>query len=219
MTPAPRDVLSRIWVAYLLIALVFLTFTDYKKAIRAAQLQTLSRLIPAFDYYKEFEKSKESINPAMIDECINYHRHVIGIIPSEAGQAWGMMAYCYDRKGDTRRAFDALTHSLDANPVFFWPRYNQGIYYLRKGDYNNAAQALSEAVSVNPRFSLLVLLNSKVYLDVFKNSESQKDTDLTRRLTDGYREAQKLMELSMACAIDPQEAFCHQTARLQMRYF
>jgi tetratricopeptide (TPR) repeat protein len=209
---------TRVLVLYLLVAAGFFFFTQYKTVIRSAQLQTLSRLTPSFNYYTEFFDRRDNPDPARLGECAYYHERVLDLVPSAAGEALGVAAFCRYEEGRAAKARDLLRQAIDKTPVFFWNSYNLGIMALNDGDYQQAAEAFARALQLDPKLTLLILARSKVYNDI-RRSFAGIPYDVEGNLAEGYRRTAVLLRICLTCHADPKAPVCAERQRLHLQLF
>jgi len=213
-----KYIFSRVLFAYLVVAAGFFFFTQYKTVIRSAELQTLSRLTPSFNYYTEFIDGRDNPSLARLEECAYYHERVVDLVPSAAGEALGVAAFCRYEEGQNKKARDLLLKAIAKSPVFFWNSYNSGIMSLNSGDYEHAAEAFSQAVNLEPKYTLLILARSKVYNDI-RRSFGRSTYNIEESLAEGYRRSGLLLKICVVCHADPAAAVCSQRRRLHLQLF
>jgi tetratricopeptide (TPR) repeat protein len=213
-----KTVLSRVVFVYLAVAAGFFFFTQYKTVIRSAELQTLSRLTPSFNYYTVIFERQDDPDLARLEECAYYHERVVDLVPSAAGEALGVAAFCRYEEGRAPKARDHLRRAMAKVPVFFWNSYNLGIMSLNDGDYKSAAEAFSQALQLDPKLTLLVLARSKVYSDI-RRSFVGSSYDMEASLAEGYRRTAVLLKICLVCHADPQAPVCSERKRLPLQLF
>jgi tetratricopeptide (TPR) repeat protein len=147
---------------------------DYKKMMNHALTETMSRLTPPMDYFKEFAARKPTYNYRRLLDCIYYHEKVARYFPYQKAEANAMSAYCYERQGNHRKALELYHASIDNNPNYFWPYYNMGVIYYRAKNYGNAYKYFQQALSQDPVKTIVLLQRSKVYSDVKLSDEIGK---------------------------------------------
>jgi uncharacterized protein HemY len=146
--------------------------------------QTMNRLTPPINYYKEFVEPKDHFNEYKLRQCVYYHQKVIDLYNFERHGAYTMLGYCDALLGDNKKAAKAFQSSVDINPNNFWPYYDLGILSYRQGDYKKAVNYFQIALSKDPKLNVYVLFTSKIYADVrLSDSEHSKYNFL-----DGLRE-------------------------------
>ena len=211
------NVLSRVVFLYLAIIAGFLLWTDYKTVVRSAQLQTLSRLTPSFDYYQEFFRDPSQSDPRSLRECLYYHKTVADLVPAAAGEAWGVAGFCAYELGRKKEAVSLLEKSIVQNPVFFWDHYNLGVMAFNQGDYERAGKAFSRAVQLDPKYTVFLLARSKVYADIRRSFQDGYDPQ--KSLASGYERAMGFLKASISCHADSQDSACHKRPRLHPQIF
>ena len=168
---------------------LFIFFSPNKtQLILNAKLQTLSRLTPPIDYFNEFIYKKDHFRQKAVDDCIYYHQRVVDFIPSHRAEAYAMMAFCQERKGQYSKAINSYKQSLKLNPAYFWTYSNLGSIYYNMGKYDEAITYYENALNQDMRVATLVPLISKVYKDV-SSSELVPAYKSSVSLTRGYEDA------------------------------
>jgi tetratricopeptide (TPR) repeat protein len=213
-----KNIISRVFVVYLIVAAGFFFCTQYKTVIRSAELQTLSRLTPSFNYYTEIFDKRDNSSLARLEECAYYHERVVDLVPSAAGEALGVAAFCRYEEGQPQKARDLLQKAIAKSPVFFWNSYNLGIMSLNSGDYEHAAEAFAEALKLDPKYTLLILARSKVYNDI-RRSFGGIPYNIEANLAEGYRRTNILLKICVVCHADPQTTVCSERQRLHLQLF
>jgi tetratricopeptide (TPR) repeat protein len=213
-----KMIFSRVFIVYLAVAAGLFFFTDHKTVIRSAELQTLSRLTPSFNYYTVIFERQDNPDQARLEECAYYHERVVDLVPPVAGEALGVAAFCRYEEGRAPQARDHLRRAMAKAPVFFWNSYNLGIMSLNDGDYKSAAEAFAQALQLDPKLTLLVLARSKVYSDI-RRSFGGASYDVEAGLAEGYRRTAVLLRICLACHADPNAAVCAERKRLHLQLF
>jgi tetratricopeptide (TPR) repeat protein len=213
-----RNIFSRVFIVYIAVAAGFFFFTQYKTVIRSAELQTLSRLTPSFNYYTEIFEKRDNPNLARLEECAYYHERVKDLVPSAAGEALGVAAFCRYEEGQARKARDLLQKAIAKVPVFFWNSYNQGIMALNSGDYERAAEAFAQALQLDPKYTLLIMTRSKVYNDI-RRSFGGISYNVEANLAEGYQRTGMLLKICVVCHADPGAVVCTERQRLHLQLF
>ncbi len=211
-------IVSRVLVLYLAMIAGFFFLTDYKTVVRSAQLQTLSRLTPSFDYYEEFFRDPSRSHVKSLQECLYYHKTVADLVPAAAPEAWAVAGFCAYELGRRQEAESLIQKSIAQNPIFFWNHYNLGIIALNQGDYEQAGKAFVQAAHLDPKYTLYLLARSKVYSDIHR---SFKDAgyDPQRSLMLGYERAMGFLQVSMACHGNHEATSCQKPPRIHLQIF
>ncbi len=139
---------------------------DYPKAKGNAVAQTMSRFVPGIHYFGDFVDKHDHFDEFKLHQCIAYHKRVINFFPFQKSEAYQMLGFCYDRLGNTAMAIQSYQASIKANPEYFWPYYNLGIYAYRKGNYSKAVNYFQQALQKDLKINMLLMLRSKVFTDV-----------------------------------------------------
>lgn len=209
--------LTRVFILYAIIVAGFFLWTDHKTVIRSAQLQTLSRLTPAFNYYEEFFKDPGNLRAKSLGECVHYHRAVADLVPAAASEAWGVAGFCAWGSGRSRQAVDFLGKAMEKNPTFFWNYYNLGVIAFNEKDDERAVDLFSRALGLDPKYTVLALARSKVYADILRSFGFGFDPQ--RSLAEGRERAMGLLRVSAACRGKPQSAMCQDRPRVHLQIF
>jgi tetratricopeptide (TPR) repeat protein len=210
-----KNILSRVWVFYLILLVLFFVFVDHKTTIRSAQLQTLSRLTPSFDYLNMMSMDKPQGKD--LSACVQYHRYVVDFVPSAAAEGWAMVGYCSMRMGRIKDAHEAFERSISLNPNYFWNYYHQGMLFFSQGDFAKAGENFSKALQKDPRATVFVMTRSKVFTDIqrsFKNKYNIEESLLT-----SYRQTAELTKVCQVCLQNRNASFCRQTAVTAVKMF
>ncbi|MBF0386393.1 MAG: hypothetical protein HQL20_00890 [Candidatus Omnitrophica bacterium] len=212
-----KDLSQRVWLAYLLIIIVLCLIGSYKDIFSATYILAVDHLAPAYDYSTTVgfnsTPSKEQLETG-----IYYYNRCVETFPGEKGHAWHMLGYYLYLYGDKKNAIQAIEKSVELVPVFFWSQYNRGVYYFNEKDFAKAAEAFNGAASLDMRLTVMVILNSKTYLQVLCRSSSQtKANNPSIKLIDTFNKTRGYQALSQFCLQNPGHPACSQA--LQMNYF
>lgn len=161
-----KTILTRTVFFYLVCGLLVWHMLDYHQFINNAVPQTMSRLTPPVDYFKEFVDRDGNYDRFKLMDCIYYHKKVAGYFVYQKAEALGMLGFCYERSGERPQAIDAYQQAIASNPNYFWPYYDLGVIYYDQAQYARAADYLQQAVEQDPVKSIILLTRSKVYTDV-----------------------------------------------------
>lgn len=210
-----KNILVRVWVFYLIIVVLFFVFVDHKTTIRSAQLQTLSRLTPSFDYGTVMSMDKPRIKD--LSECVLYHQHVIDFVPSAAAEAGSMVGYCSMRMEKMKDALDAFEQSTRLNPQYFWNYYHRGMIHFSQGDFARAGENFSKALEQDPRVTIFVLGRSKVFSDVQRSFKDKYNIE--ESLLVSIRQTAELVKVCQICLKSSSAPFCRQQAMAVVKMF
>jgi len=217
MTGRVKDILTRVWLIWFVLALALFLAQGHKKDITAVRVFTVDHLMPSYDYYTVLTKSE---NPPLdlLKESAFYYKKVTETFPNEKGPGEHFLGYFLYRLGDKKKAIEAIDRSIRDLPVFFWSQYNRGVYYFNEKDYLSAAKAFDAAASLDMRLTVMVLLKSKVCLQIIVRSSTQtKENNPSGSLFKGYEDARKYCFFSAHCYKNPGTPACGE--KLQMKYF
>jgi tetratricopeptide (TPR) repeat protein len=206
-----KNILLRVWVFYLILIVLFFLFVDHKTTIRSAQLQTLSRLTPSFNYLKMMNADKPQEKD--LAACVQYHRYVVDFVSSAAPEGWAMAGYCSMRMGRIKDAHEAFERSISLNPNYFWNYYHQGMLFLSQGEFARAGENFSKALQQDPRATIFVLTRSKVFMDV--QHSSKEKYNIEESLLASYRQVAELIKVCQVCLQGANAPFCRQPAAVK----
>jgi len=65
---------------------------------------------------------------------------------------WNDLGVCYLRAGDAKKADDAFSRALAADPLYFKARFNQGVMLAEAGDDKGAEKAYLDALRLNGNY-------------------------------------------------------------------
>jgi len=159
-------IITRLIFTYLVCFLVTWHFLDYRKAKENAIGETMSRFVPGIAYFNDFVDRHDHFDEFKLHQCIAYHRRVVEYFSFQKSEAYQMMGFCYDRLGNLPRAIMSYQAAREANPVYFWPYYNLGIYAYKRKDYSQAVDFFQESLQTDIKMNMVLLLHSKVFTDV-----------------------------------------------------
>lgn len=212
-----KDLTQRMWIVYLLVILLLCLLGSYKNIFSAAYILAVDHLAPNYDYAATVGINSSPSKEALASG-IYYYKKCTETFPNEKGHAYHMLGYYLYLNGDKKEAINAIDRSIELVPVFFWPQYNRGVYYFNAKDYAKAAAAFNEAVVLDMRLSVMVILNSKTYLQVLCRSSIQtKTNNPSAKLIDGYERARRYLILSQTCLQGAGNPACGE--QLPMNYF
>jgi len=161
-------IITRAIVVYLLLftAIWYVPWFHLARAHTIAQM--LTRLNPKIDYFQDFVNPHDNFAVHQLNLCVNYHKRIEQLIPTERSEAYQMIAYCYGLLGDSERAekYYEMSTTVTSGPYYFWPYYNLGIFAFRKGDYSKAVQYFQKALETKEAVNHWIWRHSKVFHDV-----------------------------------------------------
>lgn len=211
------DLLKRGWALYMIVIVLLVSLGKYKDSFNVIYILAVDHLAPNYDYATTVGFNN-SPSKAALETGIFYYKRCTETFPGEKGQIYHMLGYYQYLNGEKNEALRTINRSIELVPVFFWSRYNRAVYYFNEKNYLKAADEFNEAVSLDMRLSVMVILNSKTYLQVLCRSSAQTKTDNPSiKLISGYETAKENITLSQKCLLNPDNPVCHE--KLQMNYF
>ncbi|MBF0489801.1 MAG: tetratricopeptide repeat protein [Candidatus Omnitrophica bacterium] len=164
--------------------------------------QTMNRLSPPINYFKDFANPKDYLSDFKLRQCIYYHQKVVDFYDFERPAAYAMMGYCYEHLGESQKALKAYQSALDINPNDFWSYYNMGVISYQRGSYQKAADYFKEALLKDVNLNVYVLYKSKMYTDIRVSNGSHSDYDYFQGLRQGHVNSYIYLMESLAKAED-----------------
>lgn len=160
--------------------------------------QTMNRLTPPIDYFKEFVDPHKHFDEFKLHQCVDYHQKVVEFYDFERSGAYAMMGFCEGLLGETNKATTAFKSSTDINPNNFWPYYDIGILNYQKGNYAEAIKYFQIALTKEIKLNVLVLFSSKVYADVRLSDPRGAEYNFLEALKEGRLNAYIFLMESLA---------------------
>ncbi len=180
---------------YLILILVSPLFISYHKLYGHVVAAVLSRLMPPFDYLRDFIHGKAELDTKKMEEYEYYYEKVSQLIASPLSEVYGMMGYCYYEMGNPQKALINYKKAVDLNPYYFTYYYNPGVIYFQKGRYKEAVEFLSKAITTKIEYSFNFISSSRVYFPLL--IEPLKfETEVKVYLREGLVRCFKLLILS-----------------------
>ncbi len=170
---------------YLVCALIVWRILDYPVFKKNAVEQSMNRLPPLVNYFKDFVQNKGPYDSFLLSRCIVYHQKVVDFFPFERAEAYSILGYLYDLSGDSQKAIKAYKACLDLNPNYFWPWYNLGIGAFKKGNYSKAVEYFQTALERNVNINMLLLIRAKVYSDIRLTDANFTNYDFEQAIDEG----------------------------------
>lgn len=217
MNPMVKDLAGRMWVVYLLVAILLSAMGSYKNIYSATYILAVDHLAPNYDYATTLGPGSTPTKEEL-ETGIFYYKRCTETFPGEKGHVLHMLGYYQYLYGDKKSALKNIDKSIELVPVFFWSQFNRGVYFFNEKDYGKAAASFNNALALDMRLTVMVILNSKTYLQVLCRSSTQtKANNPSAKLINGYQKAKEYITLCQICQIDPSSPACGQ--KLEMNYF
>ncbi|MDP2652857.1 MAG: tetratricopeptide repeat protein [Candidatus Omnitrophota bacterium] len=171
-------------------SLVSALVAQREKVKSKARAVTLNQLMPSAEDFRSLLEGGPS-DPGKIRDCIVYYEKVAEYMPQSA-EAYGVLGYLYDRRGDVQRATFLLEKALGMQQRFLPFHYNRGVLAYRHGRFAEAEQSFADAVAVPFSENLSFVVSSRLYVPLFVDLP-EKEKWLVLRLKDGYRQSYLMM--------------------------
>ncbi len=117
-------------------------------------------------------------NPDLIDVNIDqhekYYNKLITLFPA-MHEVYGTLGYLHYRNGNISTALSFYKKAMDLNPQFFWYPYDMAIIFMNNKRYQEAAALFQYALNVNPVNSVISIMQSKVYQQIFVGTGATMD--------------------------------------------
>ncbi len=212
-----KDLFNRMWLVYLITAGILCLLGSCNNIFSATYILAVDHLAPNYDYATTIGVNAVAKREEL-ETGIFYYRKCVETFSGEKGHAYHLLGLYLYLAGDKKGAIDAINKSIELVPVFFWSRYNRGVYYFNEMNYSKAIESFNEALSLDTRLSVMVILNSKTYLQVLCRSSAQTTLDNPSvKLIEGYNKTRKYAQISQFCLLNADNPVCRQP--LPMNYF
>jgi tetratricopeptide (TPR) repeat protein len=180
-----KFIIARPIFFYLVCLLIIFPLINWPLFLKNSQDQTMNRLAPPINYFKDFADNQGPLDKFKLNQCIVYHQKVVEYYPFERPAAYAMLGYCNALLGNTEKAIKAYEASVALNPNDSWPFYNLGILNYHKKNYSDAIYDFQQAISKNVKLNIFVLYDSKVYADIRFSDHSRIGYNFLEALMQG----------------------------------
>jgi tetratricopeptide (TPR) repeat protein len=131
-----------------------------------AGIKLLNMLLPPESYYKALLQANASSDAeALPGDLVKYYEQLNRVMPWMA-EGYAVLGFCNYRRGQKENAYEQFQKACILDPHFFWACQNSAVMSLEAGRYDAAEQFFSLALNQDPRYTLNVLVSSKVYRDL-----------------------------------------------------
>lgn len=157
---------SRAGLAYILIAVVALSFVDTKVIASRIKVRRLNDARPAMNQLVSFAKGETDPSGVNWAPYLKYYSLVFKYMPGEeVGKMF--LAGCQYYTGDQEKtAWGLMRSSAEAYPFVFWNLYNAGVMAFAQGDMVLSVRYLERALFFPPEKVADVMRSSVVYRQV-----------------------------------------------------
>ena len=152
-------------------------------------VRILNDLMPSA--YQSLTAYEKPIPAKELESYIQYYAKVSSYFP-QMPDAFGLLGYCYFRKGDQENALLSLRQAAALNRHFFWFHYNLGVLFYKTGQYELAVQAIKKSIETKPEMALIFLKTSRLYQHILL-SQGKSNAEITQSLNDGYQKSFELL--------------------------
>jgi len=205
---------GRVFVLYLAVYF-FLPVIHFHKAIYNAQMATLSRLRPNYEYIKKYERKEVAYDAEVFKEYEYYYRKVVEFMPDRS-DALGLLGYITFQQGRIDRSLEYYKEAIQIHPQLFNFLYNAGVLLFKTKNYAAASEFLKESVKRDVDRNVYLTSISVVYLPLFSDLNHLKRF-IIGRFRQAYTNAYKVLVLSLFQIKDYPEVERYAAQGMQMR--
>jgi hypothetical protein len=162
-----------------------------QESVRKAEFETLNKHIPASFKCLTVIQGGGQCSAAEADALKKYFK-IITVVMPQRDDAWAMLGFMTAAEGRDAVAEKYFLRARALNPEFFWHGFNAALVQSRLGKNREAAALLRAAVELPPEATLNHVVESKIFLDVFRETGYPLSA-LVVSLQDGHRQAHGLM--------------------------
>jgi len=159
--------------------------------VRKVELEMLNKHIPASFKCLTLIQGGGQCAAAEAGALKRYFKLITVVMP-QRDDAWAMLGFLAAAEGRNAAAEKYFLRARALNPKFFWHGFNAALVQARLGRNREAAAMLRAAVELPPEATLNHVVESKIFLDVFRETGYPLSA-LVASLQDGHRQAHGLM--------------------------
>lgn len=193
--------LNRVYLLYIILFLLVSMMIDIPEIIRNAQIRSLNRIRPSFDYIVRYSIGEDNmVEDSMVEDKLeayaHYYDRVSRYVPNRA-DALGLKGYASYHLGEAATARQAYSRALEIKPDFFWFHHNLGVMAFKEGNLDGAVEHMKNALQCGFKdFIAYVMASQRIYLPLIMLKSGQPQKILFEEFKKGQRQAFQVIALS-----------------------